>query len=174
MRRGNGGFGGVPSQSFACTDRPLFLVAGNDHQFASLCSAIELAGLEADPRFATTAARIANRDELIRILGERFAQRGRDEWLARLDAHDVPAGPVNELPDVLSSAQVAARNLLVQTDGAETAPLSLLANPIRMSATPIRRYAAPPRMGEHTEQVLEKRLGKTPAEIATLRRSGAI
>lgn len=173
MRRGNGGFGGVPSQAFSCSDRPLFLVAGNDAQFRALCDAIDLPELGADPRFASTSVRIQNRDDLVRRLGDRFAMRTRDEWLARLDEHDVPAGPVNELPDVLSSGQVRERNLLVEGTGTGDV-LRLLANPIRLSSTPICEYRAPPRLGEQTESVLRERLGKSLSDLERLRSAGVI
>src|SRR5205085_11491020 len=99
QRRGNGGFGGVPSQAFDCSDGMIFIVAGNNRQFTALCSAIDAPALAEDSRFNYTAGRVIHRDALLAALREVLRQRPVAEWLARLDAADVPAGRVNELPE---------------------------------------------------------------------------
>jgi crotonobetainyl-CoA:carnitine CoA-transferase CaiB-like acyl-CoA transferase len=176
-RRGNGGYGGIPSQAFLCADKPLFLVAGNDRQFAAFCAAAGREDLLADPRFASTSARITHREEILPVLEAVLRTRTRDEWLAVLDEYEVPAGPVNELPDALDDPQVRHRGMVVDADDADdaaTGPLRLLANPIRMSATPVTEYAAPPRLGEHTAEVLERLAAVTPDELARLRAQGVV
>jgi len=70
QRRGNGGFGGIPSQTFTCTDREIFVVAGNNAHFARLCGAIERPELTEDPRFCNPASRIEHREELLEVLDE--------------------------------------------------------------------------------------------------------
>jgi crotonobetainyl-CoA:carnitine CoA-transferase CaiB-like acyl-CoA transferase len=172
-RRGNGGFGGVPSQSFRCADGDIFLVAGNDSQFARLCEAIERPEILRDPRFSSTRARIENRDALIALLEGVFLARPARDWLARLDAAEVPASPVNNLEQALAEPQIQHRDMLQTVEHAVAGPIQLLRNPIRLSQTPIGEGAAPPVVGQHTAEIL-KALGYDDERIARLRETRAI
>lgn len=172
-RRGNGGFGGVPSQSFRCADRDIFLVAGNDAQFNRFCGALERDDLASDVRFSTTSARIENRDALLAILDKEMAKRPAAEWLARLDVAEVPSSPVNDLPDALEHPQVRHRDLLQTTDHPIAGQIQLLRNPIKMSETPIGECTAPPTVGQHTSEILQS-LGFDEAKIKALRRARAV
>jgi crotonobetainyl-CoA:carnitine CoA-transferase CaiB-like acyl-CoA transferase len=172
-RRGNGGFGGVPSQAFRCADRHIFLVAGNNPQFARLCQAIGRPDLLADDRFAQTSGRIENRDALLAVLDAEFAARPAAEWLSLLDVAGVAAGPVNDLPAALAEPQIQHRGMVRQVEHAVGGPLRILANPIRLSETPIEDYAAPPTVGQDTDTVLGA-LGYDAAARLSLRAQGAI
>ncbi len=174
-RRGNGGFGGVPSQAFRCADqRSLFLVAGNDRQFRAFCAAAGRGDLPRDPRFADTPGRISHREALLAILQEVFLSKTREEWLSLLDEYDVPAGPVNELPQVIADPQVRHREMIIEVEHEEAGTVPMPANPIRLSATPVHGYAAPPRLGEHTEEVLGQLAGLTAEQVAELRERGVV
>jgi len=168
-RRGNGGFGGVPSQAFPCSDGSIFIVAGNDRQFGALCRAIGSPALAADPRFDHGAGRVVNREPLLQALREVLATRPVAAWLELLDAADVPAGRVNELPEVFDNPQVRHRGMLVEAEHAQAGPIRMLANPIRLSATPVEHYPAPPLLGEHTQEVLSTLLAMDASHIDALR-----
>ena len=174
VRRGNGGFGGVPSQAFACSDGQIFIVAGNKKQFDSLCLAIDCPSLATDPRFDHAAGRVVNREALLQALREMLRQRPVAEWLARLDAADVPAGPVNELPEVFANPQVQHRGMLVEAEHPQAGTLRMLASPIRLSATPVPKPTAPPLLGEHTSEVLSTLLGMNAERIAALQRQNIV
>lgn len=174
VRRGNGGFGGIPSQAFQCSDKPLFIVAGNNKQFGAFCKLAERMDIFEDPRFNSTAGRIANREQILPILEAVFKTRTRDEWLALLDAHGIPASPVNELPDVFANPQIQHRGMLIETEHPLAGALKLLANPLNFSATPIGEYRAPPLMGADTDAVLKDRLQLDDAALAELRAKAAI
>lgn len=167
-RRGNGGYGGVPSQAFRCADKQIFLVAGNNGQFTRLCHAIGRTDLLHDDRFVDTAGRIANRPALVEILDEVFPARTAAEWLDLLDEAGVAAGPVNDIAEALLEPQVVHREMVREIPHAIGVPLKILANPIRFSETPIEGYAAPPTVGQHTDEVLTE-LGFTPAQRNDLR-----
>ena len=171
-RRGNGGFGGVPSQAFQCRDRQIFIVAGAEHQFAALCRAIQRPELPTDPRFASTSKRIENRKALSQVLDTVFARETADHWLALLDANDVPSGPVNTFAEALAEPQIVHRQMQRQVDHA-TGPLDILANPIRLSRSPIGDYAAPPLLGQHTADIL-KEIGFDAAQQAHLHAAKAV
>ncbi len=173
QRRGNGGFGGVPSQTFKCADREIFIVAGNNGHFGRLCQAIGHPELARDPRFSDTAQRIVNRDALLEELGAIFIEQPADDWLAKLDAADVPASSVNNLAQALEEPQIKHREMVQTTEHAVAGPIQFLRNPIRFSETPIENYSAPPVVGQHTDEVLDT-LGFTESEIAALREKNII
>jgi len=174
QRRGNGGFGGVPSQMFQCKDRPIFIVAGNDKQFFSLCEVIERMDLLADPRFNTTSGRIIHRGELLPILDSILVTRTRDDWCALLEAAGVPVSPVNEMPEVFANPQILHRGMLAEVEDPVLGVLKLLANPMRFSLTPINSYTPPPRLGEHTAQVLRELVGIDTLKLQSLRETGVV
>lgn len=168
-RRGNGGFGGIPSQSFRCADADIFVVASTAKQWTGLAKALDRPELADDPRFATVSARIANRDLVLDTLGELFAKRPAAEWVARLEAADVPVSPVNTMAGVFANPQIRHRGMKQHIGTAQGPGFDVLANPIRYSGTAVQTYAPPPRLGAHTDEVLTQLLGKTDAEIAALR-----
>lgn len=172
-RRGNGGYGGVPSQTFHTADRDIFLTAGNNSQFKRLCEAIGHPDLMADPRFATTASRIENRQAVLGALDAIFATRTAEDWLARLDLADVPSSIVNDIAGALDNEQIRHRGMVREIDHPVSGTLKILTNPIRLSETPIEDYSAPPQVGEHTEDILAE-AGYAPAEIEALRLARAI
>ena len=173
VRRGNGGFGGVPSQAFACADGDLFLVAGNNAFFMRLCAAIGYPEIIRDPRFSTTAGRIENREALLTVLSDIFRAGTVADWLERLDAADVPCSAVNDLPAALANPQIQHRGMVREVAHPGGAALKLLRNPIRFSETPIETYAAPPLVGQDTDDVLGA-LGYRADDIAALRAAKTI
>src|SRR5439155_15897989 len=87
-RRGNGGFGGVPSQAFDCSDGMIFIVAGNDRQFTALCRALDRPDWARDPRFDHPGGRVVNREPLLALLRGRLREHPVAHWLMLLDAAD--------------------------------------------------------------------------------------
>ena len=175
VRRGNGGFGGIPSQAFACADGKLiFIVATTNPQFSRACTAMGRPELTDDPRFDSIAARIEHRLELLEVLEAIFAERPARHWLDVLDAADIPVAPVNDIGEALADPQVRHRDLQVSMPQPALGAVPTLRYPIRMSATPVRRYDAPPELGAHTRDVLGKLLGIDDAELDALATDGVI
>jgi crotonobetainyl-CoA:carnitine CoA-transferase CaiB-like acyl-CoA transferase len=173
-RRGNGGFGGIPSQAFACADSEIFVVASTPNQWAGLARALGRPELASDPRFATVSARIANRDAVLAVLDEIFAQRNAEYWIARLEAEDVPVSPVNGMDGVFANPQLQHRGIRRSARVDDNRTVDLVANPIRFSDTPIDSYTAPPSLGQHTEEILRAVLGKSDDDIRKLHACSAI
>ena len=167
-RRGNGGFGGIPSQAFQCSDRLIFLVAGNNDQYRRLCAAIGRPDLAEDARFRNGPDRIANRELLIGLLDEVFIQQPAAHWVEAIDKAGVPVSFVNDMVEVFKDPHVQSRGAIVETPHPQAGTLKMLANPLRFSETPVERYAAPPSLGEHTDEILSA-LGLPEAEIEKLR-----
>jgi crotonobetainyl-CoA:carnitine CoA-transferase CaiB-like acyl-CoA transferase len=175
-RRGNmSAGGGVPSGMFGCADGDIVITVGNDQQFVRFCEQVlQRPELLADPRFATNRARVAHREELRILLGEAFAGRPVEDWIARMVAADLAAGKVSTLRDVFADAQVVARGMQVRARHANGGSLPMVANPIRYVENPIQRYAPPPAIGEHTDAVLAEHLGLSPQVIGSLHAKGVI
>jgi crotonobetainyl-CoA:carnitine CoA-transferase CaiB-like acyl-CoA transferase len=142
----------VPYQLFAASDRPFILAAGNDRLFERTCEVIGRAELATDERFVTNADRVRHREALIPILSEVFAARTANEWVEALESAAVPAAPVRTVDEVFASAEGAA--VLQEVDDPVRGLLRLVAEPIHVDGRvpPVR--LPPPRLGEHTEQVL--------------------
>lgn len=163
----------VPYQVFACADGHFILACGNDGQFAKVCAVIGLAELSQDPRFATNPARVAHRAKLTPLLTTAFAAGTRADWLARLGAAGVPCGPINTVAEAFADPQLRHRQMQLELPDADGHPVPQVASPIRLSATPVEYRRAPPRLGEHTDEVLAE-LGYPAADIQILRESGIV
>jgi crotonobetainyl-CoA:carnitine CoA-transferase CaiB-like acyl-CoA transferase len=142
----------VPYQLFRASDRPFILAAGNDRLFARTCEVLGRTDLADDERFATNEARVRNRDELVPILERAFADRTADEWLEALEAAAVPSAPVRALDEVFGSPEGAGT--VQEVADPERGPLRLVANPIRVDGARLPVRLPPPRLGEHTDEVL--------------------
>lgn len=176
VRRGTEGNGGMPSRLFACADGDIVVVAGNDAQYARLCQALERAELASDARFATNVARVTNRRALAEVFEPLFAQWKVAEILAALEEVGVPAGPVYDMKQVFEDPQVRARGLAVEIDHpvAATGKTRVAAHPVKYSETPVNTYRAPPRLGEHTDEVLRSVLGLDDTTLGVLRKQKVI
>ncbi len=163
----------VPYQAFRTSDGHLVVAVGNDAQFARLADAVGRPALATDARFATNAARVEHRDALVALLADALAARPTEAWVRALDAADVPAGPINDLAQVFADPQVRHRGLRVELARPDGDPVPVVASPIRLSRTPVG-LARPPRLGEHTREVLVDVLGMDDAEVEALRRAGVI
>jgi len=142
----------VPYQLFETADRPIILAAGNDRLFERACEVVGHPELAADERFATNAARVRNRDALIPLLSAELAGRSAAEWLEALEAAAVPCAPVRKLDEVFASAEGAAA--IQEIDDPARGLLRLVADPIRVDGrVPPARFP-PPRLGEHTDEIL--------------------
>jgi crotonobetainyl-CoA:carnitine CoA-transferase CaiB-like acyl-CoA transferase len=173
-RRGNGGYGGIPSQSFRCAEGEVFLVASTERQFDALCRVLRRPDLAGDARFATVSARIAHRGELLKILDEILLTRTAADWISELEDADVPVSPVNALPEVFANPQIRHRGMRTTVEHGRAGGIDILRNPIRLSRTPIDCYDAPPDLGGDTADVLASVLGMGDEEIDRLRADAVI
>lgn len=164
----------VPYQVLPAADGYFMLAVGNDGQFARLCSVIGDPELAADPRFATNAARVAHRAELIDHLERRLASRPAAEWLDELEQATVPCAPVNSIDQVFQDPQVQARGLRIDLPHPSAGHVPGVANPVRFSATPVSYGAAAPQLGQHTHEVLREVLGLDDAQLVALGEEGVV
>lgn len=158
----------VPYQAFLCADREYVMVGAFTRGFWwNLCRALGREEWIKDPRFATNPARLANRVLLIGELEKIFATRPRDEWIAVLEAADVPNSPVLELHDAVRTEQVVHRRALRGLDqgGHE---VKVADCPIRVAQWGEVPAAAAPGLAADTREVLQSLLAMQPSEIDAL------
>ncbi len=164
-RHGNAHASIVPYQTFDAADGAFALACGSDALWQRLCGAIDREDWRDDPRFATNAARVANRERLIPELAHRFAGERVAHWLARFDAAGIPAAPVNTVRDAVFGELATARGLRIEADG-----IPMIASPLRMTASPMAAPVRPPRLGEHTDAICAAH----GFDAAALRAAGAV
>lgn len=173
-RFGNAHANMVPYQVFATRNGHIIVAPGNDVQWRRLCTAIGREELAHDERFRTGSARIVNRATLIPELERVMLERTSEEWLERLEANGIPSGPINDYRQVFADPQVQQRGLKVDIPLPDGGTMPTIASPLRLSDTPVEYGMPPPRLGQHTADVLRDVLGKTPDEIGRLLACGAI
>ena len=164
----------VPYQAFATADGTLMLAVGNDRQFADCAACVGAAHLSGDPRFSQNSARIENREVLVELLQTEFRKRPTGDWLAELRRRGVPAGPINDIHEVLGNDYAKERQLVHYVEDSRGQKVPTVANPVDFSLTPVGYSTAPPRLGEHTDEVLRDWLGYSDQSIAELRKNSVI
>ena len=163
-----------PYRNFCCGDKQwIFIAGGNDRLWKRMANAIGLGSLVDDPKFATNPERVKHRQELEAIVQEAVDRFDRPGLLKILEEAGVPATPVNNIDQVLQDPQIDALRMVWQMPHAVKGNLPVVAFPLAFSrmSTSLRRNA--PRLGEHTEEVLEE-IGYGKDEIAQLRQKKVI
>ncbi|GGB46999.1 CoA transferase [Roseibium aquae] len=173
-RLGNGHPTIVPYDTFPARDKNFILAVGNDGQFQRFCDVAGARHLAADPSFATNADRVRNRQALVPLLRQITVTRDAGQWICDLEAAGVPCGPVNDLADVFSDPQVAARGMRITVPHPVSGSLDLIGSPLNMSETPVTYRFAPPTLGADTGDILKRHLGLSGDELAHLSAEGVV
>ena len=139
----------APYEVYQAADRPIVIAAGNDRQFARLCTTLGAPDLAADPRFRANREWVEHRDELAAELNRLLAARDADAWFAALSAGGVPCGPINDLAEAFALAERLGLGAVAEVeDPRRDGPLRQVAHPIAFSETPATYRSAPPRLDE--------------------------
>jgi crotonobetainyl-CoA:carnitine CoA-transferase CaiB-like acyl-CoA transferase len=171
---GNTHPGIVPYQVFHTADKDIVLAVGTDRQWTALGEVLGLEpALMGDPRLANNVGRLKNRAEVVSLVQDRLAGWASVDILHRLQAAEIPCGPINSVADSLADPHYLARDNIVCLDHPAEGELRSLANPVRLSDTPAAYRLPPPRLGEHTDEVLGE-LGYGADELMAMRRDGVI
>ena len=153
----------------------LILAVGNDSQYLKFCRVAGIPELGVNPLFAKNRDRVLNRCQLVPILEVVMKLRGKGDWLAALEAAQVPCGAINNLAEVFVDPQIGAREMVTHWHHPLRNDLPLVASPIRLGATPVRTPGrggiAPPLLGQHTDEVLREVLNYSDAKLAELKNS---
>ncbi len=160
-RMGNAHPNIVPYQTFAVRDGHVIIAVGNDPQFARLCEFLGVPAVARDPKFATNAARVQHRVELIDKLSALLADHERAAVLQALEDRGIPAGPINTLADVFADPQVVHRKMRINLESTAGVSIPSVRTPIRFSQSELSLGRPAPRLGEHTQEIMAE-LGLAP------------
>lgn len=160
----------VPYQVFEASDGYFILAVGNDQLWQKCIDAINDDVLR-DEKYATNPGRVKHREELVKLLNDKFKEKTVRDWVAIFEEVKIPVGPINKLSDILNDPHVKEREMVVEKDHPVIGQLKMLGIPVKLSRTPGEIKTVPPALGEHTDQVL-KELGYSDADIAALKEAG--
>jgi crotonobetainyl-CoA:carnitine CoA-transferase CaiB-like acyl-CoA transferase len=155
-RMGNAHPNIVPYQVFPVADGHVIVAVGNDSQFSRFVAVLGQPELAQDERFATNAGRVRHRADLVPVLTALTLKITRETLLSALEKQGVPAGPINTVEDVFADAQVIARGMRIDlpSAAAKGGAIPSVRSPIVMNGEPMAAGRPSPRLGEHTDEVL--------------------
>jgi crotonobetainyl-CoA:carnitine CoA-transferase CaiB-like acyl-CoA transferase len=156
-----------PYQAFEAADRPVLIGIANDNLWRRFTAGIGRPELAEDPRFRTNADRVRNMAETVALTQEIVGARTAEEWVAFCGEVGIPCSAINTIADMLAHPHTAARGVVLDYEHPTLGPMKTMAQPIQFDGRPRRVAAPPPRLGEHSAEVLAG-FGFSAEEIAAL------
>jgi crotonobetainyl-CoA:carnitine CoA-transferase CaiB-like acyl-CoA transferase len=164
--------GRVPSATFRCKDGRFAHITASDQHWAPLCRAL---GVEDwGKAFPENITRVEQRDEVMAVLKKEIEKLTRGELIQKLDAVDVPIGPVNNVAEILADPHIRARGVVGSFDYPGVGEFKALGLPYKFLGWDNPQVGRPPVLGEHTEQVLAEFLGLSQEQITKMREEKAL
>ncbi|OZI60615.1 CaiB/BaiF CoA transferase family protein [Bordetella genomosp. 11] len=163
----------APYQAFPTATSWIIIGGANEKNWTRIAQTLGQPQWLDDPRFRLNSDRMANREELTRLISAILLQRPAEEWLAELDRAGVPAGPVHSVGEALSHPQTLARDMVVEQTHPQAGAIRTVGMPVKFSATPARYHRAAPRLGEDTRAILAE-FGYDSARIQALVDAGVV
>jgi crotonobetainyl-CoA:carnitine CoA-transferase CaiB-like acyl-CoA transferase len=163
----------APYQAFRTSDGWINIGAANQKNWLRLLDVIEAPELRADARFATNRDRIHNLGELVPLLEAHLITRSTDDWLARMEAAGLPAGPVLDIAQMHADPQALARDMIIETTHPRAGQVKTIGLPVKFDRTPGGVARPAPMLGQHGHEVLAE-CGYGPEDLAALVSCGAL
>jgi crotonobetainyl-CoA:carnitine CoA-transferase CaiB-like acyl-CoA transferase len=158
----------APYGTFATRDGHLNLAVGSDEQYRRFCEALQAPELATDPRFTSNAERQAARADLAIEIERRLTRRTSGEWLARMEAAGIPAGPILDLATAFADPVAVERDMRVEVDHPVAGRIGQVGPPWKLDGFSLPIRSAPPLLGQHTAEVLTEVLGYSPEKVAAV------
>jgi len=163
----------APYQAFQTSDGWINIGAANQSNWVRFLDVIEAPELDADDRFSSNAQRARNLPALIEILNTYLVKDTTQNWLTRMEAAQLPAGPVNDILQMHVDPQALARDMVVEVDHVVAGRVKTIGHPVKFNRTPAQVADAAPVLGQHTREVLGE-MGYDRAQIDALVQSRAV
>jgi crotonobetainyl-CoA:carnitine CoA-transferase CaiB-like acyl-CoA transferase len=164
---------GIPTGVFKTKDGYINIAASGDDLYKRFCQAIEREDLLTDPRFSTSRARSANRDEIMEVLMAVTGQKTSDEWIQILNAAGVPCGPIYTIDKTFADPQVKFLEMAQPVHSGTLGDLTILGHPVSVNGNRNPLRSAAPELGEHNEEVFTS-IGLTKDQIDDFAKRGII
>jgi crotonobetainyl-CoA:carnitine CoA-transferase CaiB-like acyl-CoA transferase len=170
---GSGALTSPTYRAYKASDQWIVISAFNQRMWKGLCAALEQPGWLEDARFSDPQMRALNRPLLIQMIGDEIIKQPLSYWESRLKENDVPCSPVNTIDKVVTQPQVQARDMIQEIELEGLGMMSMAGLPIKMGESPGSIRLPPPRLGQHTAEILAE-MGYAQERIKTLAEQGAI
>ncbi|MDP4836619.1 MAG: CoA transferase [Burkholderiales bacterium] len=170
---GSGALTSPTYRAYQASDQWIVISAFNQRMWKGLCAALEQPEWLEDSRFIDPQMRALNRPLLIELIGAEIIKQPLAYWEKRLKENDVPCSPVNTIDKVVEQPQVRARDMIQEIDLEGLGMMSMAGLPIKFSESPGSVRLPPPRLGQHTAEILTE-MGYAPEQINVLAEQGAI
>ncbi|XP_038210560.1 succinate--hydroxymethylglutarate CoA-transferase-like [Zerene cesonia] len=164
----------VPYQSFKTNDGEMVIGTGSNAQFADLCRLMHREDLIEDERFKDNAARVANRDDIIRIISDVIVTKSKKQWLEVFRHASFAYGPVNTMKEVFEDEHVREIKLVKELEHPDAGKIRVVGPPTVYSEGGNEARLPPPKLGQHTRDVLANFLGYHDAKIEGLMQNKVI
>jgi formyl-CoA transferase len=146
----------APYQAIRCADGFVNVAAANDRLFDRLCALFGHPEWATDPRFVDNTVRVKHRAALAHLIESETIEHPSAEIIARLEAADIPCGPINTYDQVFVDPQIIARQMVVETEHPTLGRMRTLGSPVKMSLTPVTLGRPAPLLGQHSVEVLRE------------------
>jgi len=173
-RYGNGHPTIVPYTTYHCRDGMVALAVGNDKQFAKLSQLLDHPEWVEDERLKTNSSRVQNRSFIDGLIAKELKTFLSDDLIELCRSNGIPIGRVNTVKQALASEQTADKKMVLEIAHSKIGQFKSLASPLTMHGTNNQQMNAPPMLGEHTDQVLQRYLGLNADELTQLKNKKVI
>lgn len=145
-----------PYGLFKTKDGNIAIAPANDKLCNIFLRTLNLEYLLEDDLYKTNSLRMVNRDKLNDIINKTTESNTTDYWIKKLNESGCPAGKVLDMKEALNDQLVEDTEMVIVSNGPDDRKIKMTGFPVKLSDTPAQLFMSPPKLGEHTEEILSK------------------